>query len=695
MARKKGPIGLIECLLSPQPGGFRSAKRGLSLRQVSYKILGKNKQPPKIGTTLSLLTQVSAESAIMTSSKIHVLSHQTIRQIAAGQVIENPASVVKELVENALDAEATAICVEIQEGGRQLIRVSDDGCGMSSEDALLSLERHATSKIEAFEEIETLSTMGFRGEAIPCIAAISKFMFLTSCCLEKKGEGTLVVVEGGRLLSSSHALRSSGTTVEVKSLFFNVPVRRKFQKSPSSDTQEILKILALLALAYPMLQFELISDQKSLLKTPLSSSSLSFHEMMGRRLEGVFGEQYAQALLPVKFEQHPYQIEGYMGSPSCHKPNRTGQHLFINQRLIVSPLVSAAVREGYGTALPTHRYPLFALHLRLPGSLLDINVDPQKKQVRFRQESQLQEAIIEAVQCSLRQGQRHLGFQRPKEAVPPSPCWTRYPSTLALPMKTPMAEEKWEFQPVVSKDSLFSARELTYPSNDSFDSFYLPFAQPSPMKEFSLYQRDSSIPRVVATLLGYCILDPFDLNHRLVDSPAGKEGGLVLLDQRAAYSRIHYEKLLKCPSVNESEPLLIPLTLELTPFEFQTLCEYAPLLNQMGFGLREFGGEAFVVDVCPSFLKEEQLNACLNELIQDLVEVQTSRRLQMKKKEELALATCRASLPRDKCLALEEAQALVQDLLLCEYPTQSPMGRPTCLYLPPEEIAKRFNQVTQ
>ena len=344
------------------------------------------------------------------TSKIRVLNDQTINKIAAGEVIENPASVLKELVENSLDAGATSICVEIQEGGRQLIRVSDDGCGMSSDDALLCLERHATSKIREVEDIEDLLTMGFRGEAIPSIAAISKLTLLTSSLHEegKKGEGTLIVVDGGRLLTCSSAPRSRGTTIEVKSLFFNVPVRRKFQKSPAFDSQEILKLLGLLALAYPSVQFELISDQKTLLKTPLSPSLLSFHELLGRRLECVLGKEYSSGILPLQFQQKPYELEGYIGSPSSHKPNRTGQHLYINQRLVFSPLIASAVREGYGTMLPNHRYPIFLLHLRMPGSLLDVNVHPQKKEVRLRQEFQLKEMVIQSIQMSLRQEQRHL-----------------------------------------------------------------------------------------------------------------------------------------------------------------------------------------------------------------------------------------------------------------------------------------------
>lgn len=642
----------------------------------------------------------------MTLSKIRILNDQTINKIAAGEVIENPASVIKELVENSLDAGATTICVEIQEGGRQLIRVSDDGSGMSQDDALLCLERHATSKIREVEDIQELLTMGFRGEALPSIAAISKLTLLTCPRREsgdKKEEGTLIFIEGGHLISHSHAARSYGTTIEVKSLFFNVPVRRKFQKSPHFDTQDILKMIGLLALAYPSVQFELLSDKKSLLKTTLSSHLLSFHELLAKRLDGVLGKEYASALLPLKFQKDSYEIEGFIGSPHSHKPNRTGQHLFINQRLVFSPLIAATIREGYGTMLPNHRYPLFVLHLRIPGTLLDVNVHPQKKEIRLRQEHQLKEILIQATQKALHGEQKQLNEIPTEDKLPIPPFWTSYASILSphAKLSTPTADEQWEFQPVVAKcspsamsdTSEFAKSSIHFSKNTTTPLLLKPL---SPSKENSLLTSSKiifKVPRVVTTLIGYCILDPFDLNHQLFGLSADKkEGGLALLDQRAAYSRIYYEKLLKHSSVNEIQSLLVPLTLQLTPSESQVMLDYLPFLNQMGLGLREFGEHTFVVDAFPAFLKQDQLQTFLNLLIQDLMEIQTSRRLQMKKEEHLALAACRASLPKAKQLSVEEAQGLMQQLIACQLPAQCPMGKSTCLYFTPDEMAKWFQK---
>ena len=616
----------------------------------------------------------------MQPSRIRVLNDQTINKIAAGEVIEHPASVVKELVENAIDAGAGNICVEIQGGGRQLIRVTDNGCGMARDDAILCLERHATSKIREVEDIQDLLTMGFRGEAIPSIAAISKFSLLTCPRLEgkeKEGEGTLLVVDGGRLLSCAAIPRDPGTTVEVKSLFFNVPVRRKFQKSPAFDTHEILRILTLLSLGYPAIQFELISDQKLLLKTPLSQQALSFHDLLNKRLEVVLGKDFASSLFPLKFQQNPYELEGFIGSATAHKPNRTGQHLFINQRAVYSPLISSAVREGYGTMLPNHRYPIFVLHLRLPGSELDVNVHPQKKEVRLRQEPQLKEAIIRAVQTGLRKDQQPEWKTEPEvktiefsSSSPPSLSFeAAYPSPFLAFPKTPVsAEVPWEYKPVI-------------PSS--------PLPKPAP----SLLKQIQTPPKVLATFLGYCLLDPFHLDEKLFGKAAGKrEGGLALLDQHAAYARVHYEQLLKNTPKGAVQTLLIPLTLQFTFSESRAIQEYLPLLNEMGFDLREFGENTFLVDAIPPFFKESQLQTGLSLILQDLLEVQSTRRLQLQKEEQLALAACRASLPATKRLSLEEAQGLLQQLMNCNLPAQSPMGKPTCLYLDPEEVSKWFHK---
>ena len=592
---------------------------------------------------------------LMSYSKIRILSDEAINKIAAGEVIENPASVVKELVENSIDAGATQICVEIVEGGRQLIRVTDNGSGMNKDDALLCLERHATSKIRDVEEIETLATMGFRGEAIPSIASISKFKILTRADQEL---GTLITLEGGKCLSCVEAARDPGTTMEVKSIFFNVPVRRKFQKSPSYDAGEILKWMGLFSLSYPEVQFELISDQQTLLKTPLLHSTPSFLEILEKRCASVLGKDYADSLIPLNFKSEPYEALGYIGLPSLHKSNRSGHQLFINRRAVTSPLIASAIREGYGTMLPSNRYPVFILHVNMPGTLLDVNVHPQKKEVRIRQEAQLKEAIIQAVQMALRGSNTH--------AEPSVPSyWASSP--FDYPIKR---AEEWKYEKNEDMPAPFLMVEET------------PWIMPAPpIVENTLFSKEKKqVPKVLGTIRGYCLLETFE----------GETDGFVLLDQKAAHARILYEQLLTKDKKPESQALLIPIPLQLSSSECHLLKEYLSFFNQMGFGLREFGEKTFLLDSLPAFFKEKDIQTCLINILHDLRESGSTRHIEQKKEERLAYSASLGALPSSQTLSLAEANALVQQLFSCDTPKHCPLGKPTWLTFTSAEIAKWF-----
>jgi DNA mismatch repair protein MutL len=611
------------------------------------------------------------------NTKIRLLDEQTINKIAAGEVIENPSSVVKELIENSLDAGATSICIEIQQGGRELIRVSDNGCGMSNDDALLCLERHATSKIKEVEDIQDLMTMGFRGEAIPSIASISKFTLLT--CQQCSQNGYLVKIEGGKILSSGPASCSEGTTIEVKALFFNVPVRRKFQKSPNYDVQAILKIISLLALGYPDIQFELISDQKVLLKTPLPNPAISFHAQLANRIEAVLGKDFAKGLSEIHLSQLPYEIEGHIGLPAQHKPNKSGQYLFINQRAVCSPLISSAIREGYGTMLPSQRYPIFVIHLKLPGSLIDVNVHPQKKEVRLRQEHVLKEILIQAVQKSLQKGVTHSQTtfddfkqdQAEEEKAYIPPFFSAKSDTHHV------HEEPWEYRP---NDGIHLTPTLITRTQEMVteDEYIHPvFAMPE------------SPPKALFTLNGYILLDSF--NAKLNSIVRNQTGGLCILSQKNAYARIYYERLLQTSTAKcEVQTLLIPLTLSFNSLEARLARTHLSELNQLGFLIREFGEHTFVLEGYPPFLEKQNLSECIYGIIKDLINLQETKRLEQIKKEQFAWIACRASFPSTKRLSVQEAQLLIDRLFACSIPYQCPLGKATIVYRSSEEMCKFF-----
>lgn len=593
-------------------------------------------------------------------SKIRVLDEQTINKIAAGEVIENPASVVKELVENSLDAGSTDICIEIKEGGRQLIRITDNGCGMNGDDALLCLERHATSKIRDVNDIYAIGTMGFRGEAVPSIAAISKFTLMT--CDNATGVGTMVIIEGGRIMQCSPIAHSVGTTIEVKSLFFNVPVRKKFQKSPAYDANEILRIVNGIALGYPHVKFQLISDQKTLLSTTWPTAS-SFQEQLGERIKEILGIDFFESTCKVEGVNEEYRIEGYIGLPLYTRHNRSGQHLLINQRAVISPLINFAIRDGYGTMLSSNRHPVYVLHMTIPGTLIDVNVHPQKREVRLRQEAALKELITHSIGKAL-QGTPHtppytdyIPSFAPIPPQPSMPSFIQQPYRVEVPFELPAVPERY-----------------------LADTKPVPAAIPLPLNQ----QPKARPVRVLATLRHYIVLD-----GSVLDQP----DSLCLMDQRAAHARIIFERL----SLNSTEQiavqhLLIPYTFEATPLEGALLLENLENLNRFGLSLRQAGPHTFLIDAIPQVFGNSNMDSLLTETLQIIREEGDHDLLKKKQEKLLAMAASRAAISSSRRLTMEEAQALAIQLMDCEHPFQCPQGKPTIVSVSQEELLQRFQK---
>jgi DNA mismatch repair protein MutL len=359
---------------------------------------------------------------------IHILSEQTINQIAAGEVVENPASVVKELVENSLDAGAKQIHIEVRAGGLQLVRVADDGLGMDRQNAQLAVKRHATSKLKTAEDLLSLSSLGFRGEALASIAAISKFSLMTATAA---GEGTQIVIDGGETPSAIACARKQGTTVEAHALFYNVPARKKFQKSAPVCASEIFRCVTLFALSHPEVGFELVSNEKKTID--LSPSSLE------ERIAALLGEDFLSGRRAVRFSCGSFQLHGLLGAPTLSRPNRTGQYLFLNRRAVICPLIQEAIKEAYATRLSMARYPIFVLNVTAPPDLIDVNVHPQKKEVRLREERFFKEKIQEALQQAFAPAKEAFVFEEPLVDYPAvQPTFSlrfEEEKTLALPQE--------------------------------------------------------------------------------------------------------------------------------------------------------------------------------------------------------------------------------------------------------------------
>lgn len=653
------------------------------------------------------------------TSKIRVLSDHTINKIAAGEVIENPSSVVKELVENSLDAGASEICIEIKGGGRQLIRITDNGCGMSPDDALLCLERHATSKIKTVEEIHDVTTMGFRGEAIPSIASISKFTLLTRLNDGKESSslGTMVIVDGGKIMNCSPVACSAGTTIEVKSLFFNIPVRKKFLKSPAVDANEIHKVISLLSLGYPEIKFQLVSDGKSLLSMPLVQET-TFQEKLKARIGAVIGQDFMQHTKYLESTHDSFKVQGVVGQPSYTRHNRSGQYLFINQRAVISPLVSYAVKDGYGTALPTGRHPVFVLHLTMPGGYVDVNVHPQKREVRLRQEPLIRDLIIKAVTGSL----QHHSVESHELSIESKPNFLDHfsiePQQEQLQIESPVfakawnareesipSRQEWVFRPKPSQQPQTSWQERS--QEEPLVNRPLPSSllrqELIPHASLPLMNRQQTTklpPRILGTIVRYILLEEDGFENELNSETmvSNKTGGLVFVDQRGAHARILYEKLLHQENGQplSLQTLLIPHPIEVSPFESEALRTAMPTLQQMGIHIQEFGPRSFVIDAIPQMFGDTNLEILVADIIRDVRTGHGSKTTEEIFKRErckqMALAAGRAAMNQERRLSLVEAQSLIEQLMTCQQPQQCPTGKSIIARLTIADLAKLFHR---
>lgn len=555
---------------------------------------------------------------MMRMPRIQLLSDETINQIAAGEVIENPACVVKELVENALDAGADKIVIKVLEGGLSLISVTDNGCGMDADDARRCLQRHATSKMRNFQDIFELTTMGFRGEALAAIGAVSKLTLTTS-----EGEvGTRIEMEGAKLISERPIGRARGTTIEVEDLFFNVPARKKFQKSSAALSAEIFRVVTQLALASPTVHFELISNRKMALNAVPCSSILE-------RAELLIGTEFTQSCLPLLFEEGELKLEGLIGSPQQSRPNRLGQYLFLNGRAVQCASISYAIRDGYGTRLDEKRHPLYLLHLKIPTDLVDINVHPQKQQVRLREERVIKKKIEGAVAGAL---------------AGPAP-----------------------------KMPTFEFEEVDF----SFAPLPLSMREEPPLQnELPLEPQSPKILGLVGPYL--CVEDP-------------KSSGLGIYDLRQVRFRLFYDRLMKKEESKEKQGLLLPFTFDCTAVEAAMLLTHLEAIEELGFSIRPAGKQLFLVEALPPFLEVGQvkpLMADLSHLLQEFIgvaEIEESRR------KKLAFATARFAKNRQS-FNVREAEELLRLLPRSSDPTHSPEGDPIMVHLSQNDLQKLFSK---
>jgi DNA mismatch repair protein MutL len=612
-------------------------------------------------------------------TKIRVLDEQTINQIAAGEVVESSASVVKELVENALDAKATSIIIEISGGGLNTIRIQDDGIGMGQDDVLLCLERHATSKIRSIDDLSLLVTMGFRGEALSSIASISHLSILTAPRSEMSQNkrpdeeqlpGTSLTSSGGKITSCVPTNCFGGTTIEVKSLFYNVPARRKFQKSPERESQEIVRLISQIALANPEVGFELICNKKTVFTlTPVSKDTYKV------RIEELLGREYSENLLLVEYAIKGIRIWGFTGKHTYTRQNRLQQYLFINQRPIVASLVSYAIKEGYGTAIEGARFPVCILHFEMPQDQVDVNVHPQKREVRFRVEDDIRRACVACVSSALFPSCRSITL--PSEYVANQKISSISPAPI---------ENKFEFK---GFPAFAFANKKAYPQENFNEIMHSKNSISCPAVDMVQTELALNVElRPIGLFREFIIVDwptnPALLNKFGLDKTTD---GLIMINAKHATARIMYEHLLHKRSSQFSQALLVPLFIELSCAEAFCLNGILPSLNEIGFSIREFGKSSFLIEAYPTALEGVSFEEFIHKIVKngDLEAYQDPSQALRKIANIALLCSCHA-IPKN----MEEALYLLRSLSKCDEATTCPSGGALLCTFSLNEIQNKF-----
>ena len=644
---------------------------------------------------------------------VQILDDNTANQIAAGEVVERPAAAVKELVENALDAGARQILVELDEGGKYLIRVTDDGAGMGREDAVLALQRHATSKIRTADDLFAITTMGFRGEALPSIASVSQMTIVTKTAGDDESAGVQIRCAGGSLDEVSEVGARVGTSITVENLFYNVPARLKFLKSSSTELNHIVELVQRLALARPDVAFRLLHGGGEVFASGGSGALMD-------ACVHVFGRETARHLVPLDYEGAGLRVTGYIGTPAALKSSRSAQHTFVNRRFVRNKAVTRALDEAYKSVQTLHgtRYPAAVVLIEVDPASVDVNVSPTKTEVRFTREGDIYAAVYKAVQEALMAGglvPTLTQKMNPRaEPNPPAPFPKKeggdggeraegQASLMSVPSR-PAGNTRQEPQDMTAFREEFQSRARQPGGNPFADADDDPFegggpspvAYPAPPElgaggasgaDYRGHNLDSL--RVLAQTRNMYIL-------------AQTDDALVLIDQHIAHERVLYEQLLAgaegAGAGVPTQRLMLPFTLELSRREALVIEKRLEDLRRAGFDLEPFGGDSYVVRSVPASVAQKHIKAqggpeeVLKEIVEELVEKTVSRRLLLPAEEVLITASCKMAVKAGDPLTFDEMNALVSDLMKSDNPYTCPHGRPIIVELPNGDLDRKFGR---
>ena len=687
--------------------------------------------------------------------RIRVLSDQVANQIAAGEVVDRPASVVKELLENALDAGATRIRVEVEAGGRKLIRISDDGCGMNRDDALLAFERHATSKLRTPEDLLSIATLGFRGEALPSIASVARVTLETASGEAAAAEpGTRIEIAGGKILHVDDAVVPHGTTISVADLFFNTPARRKFLRAESTELAHVTALVTHYALAHPDKHFELVSASHTLVSAPPVSRT-------AERIYQIFGRDTLAALLPVAAElplervglpepppwkRDPEEVprepghlrlSGFYSKPELQKLNRNSIYIFINKRLVRDRLLMHAITEAYRNVIPPTSFPVALLFLELPAGEVDVNVHPAKTEVRFRQQSVIHDFVRDSLRTALIKARPAAGFLAALDSAPSASPSLMPPAASPLPgspegaaplpdsepagypmasgdaetfrltpVQAPALPGRLPFSPGGSGDgapggaqawaeaaaALFQPAGLAAgcSANDGLAETYTA-SPPVAAAQVEAEQAAGTLNQLGALRAIGQLRESFIL--------ASGEEGLWIIDQHVAHERVLFEKILRERNVEkvQRQRLLMPLLVELKPWQMVVFAQIAEELEHNGFEVEPFGPQTLAVKAAPVGLEGAALERMLTEVIEqssaESQQTEQNENLKLLRSRIAASIACHAAIKVNTRLDPIRMEWLLLELAKTEHPTSCPHGRPIALLYSWIEIQRAFHRI--
>ncbi len=628
--------------------------------------------------------------------RINILEKSVAEKIAAGEVVERPASIVKELVENSFDADATSVTVEIEKGGTSYIRVTDNGTGILKEDVALSFVRHATSKIKGEHDLESIATLGFRGEALCSISAVSRTEIITRTQTEEMG--TYMAVEGGETKDFHSAGCPLGTTVTVRNIFFNTPARGKFLKKDATEAAYITDICQRAALGHPEVSFRYIRDGKDIFFTPGDN-------VLKNTVRAVFGKDISNAMVEVGDERDIYRIEGLTGSNNLSRPNRSMQYFFVNGRPVKSALLSQAASEAYKNELMVGKFPVCVLNIKMPCDMVDVNVHPAKTEVKFANEEELYRTMVMAIKnaitkkdiinSNLRQSKSAFktAADLPKVVQEAFKKATVQPLTLKndiLPLKEEKKSAFKKIEPV--KKTASTPEELPQKRIEVLTVRETAEAPIAKQEEPILKEAAPIIEKIAQEVPVAAAVPDFEIVGQIFNTYiiAQSENEMILIDQHAAHERINYERIKNQGSMKQT--VLMPITVSLTAREKAVWEENCEFLDKMGFETGDFGQDSIIVRTLPSDVDYDDGEDLLIEIIESFITHEKGELSELRDRAVYTVA-CKAAIKANKALSEAEMKALVKEAFELEGITTCPHGRPISIRMTKYQIEKMFKRI--